>query len=66
MFRLYKVMTTKGEMSFIGKYRRDIENSNWYYYEKENGTLILFRKEHIVWVYGDCINNIIENKKGEK
>ncbi len=66
MFGLYKVMTTKGEIHFIGRYRRDLETNNWHYYEKENGTVIHFRKEHIVWIDGDCINNIIENKKGEK
>ena len=37
MFGLYKVMTTKGEIHFIGRYRRDLETNNWHYYEKENG-----------------------------
>jgi len=63
MFGLYKVMTTKGEIHFIGRYRRDLETNNWHYYEKENGEICHFRKEHMVAVFGDDAETIKKPKK---
>ena len=51
----YQIFTTNSEdpFCFVGKYRRDLETGNWHYYEKENGEICHFRKEHMVAVFGD-------------
>lgn len=59
----YKVSTIAGMVEFTGKYRRDLETNNWHYYEKEDGVVIHFRKEHIVWVDGDSVEEIMRNRK---
>ena len=60
--KAYKIMTTQGEVSFTGRYRRELETSNWHDYEKENGVVIHFRKDHIVWVAGDSVEDIKKDK----
>ena len=50
-FMKYRIVVCGNtECVFIGKFRRDIETSNWYYYEKTDGKLIHFRKEHMILV----------------
>ena len=44
------VHTTVGKIEFVGIYRRDLEVANWHYYEKADGTMLHFRKEHLVYV----------------
>lgn len=46
----YIVKTTKGEVTFRGRYRKDLETPNWHYYETSAGGMIHFRKEHIVYI----------------
>lgn len=63
----YTIHLTTGEyITFIGKYRRDLETDNWHYYEKQEGTIIHLRKEHIIYVSGDTADNIIANKPKTK
>jgi hypothetical protein len=47
------VYTTHGTFGFVGRYRRDLETKRWHYYEREDGTILHFRKSHIVAVVGD-------------
>ena len=58
----YKIVTTQGEIGFTGKYRRDLETNNWHYYEKDDGTIIHFCKEHMVAVRGDTAESIKANQ----
>lgn len=46
----YIIMTTYGEVSFIGQYRWDLKTDNRHYYQKEDGTILTFQKEHMVCV----------------
>lgn len=55
-------LTTYETIEFMGWYRRDLEANNWHYYEKANGDVIHFRKNHIVYVDGDNVESIAENK----
>jgi len=50
----YMIYTKLHDMpfAFIGKHRRDLETNNWHYYEKVDGELIHFRKEHMIAVVG--------------
>ena len=59
----YEVQTIVNSVTFFGKYRRDLETSNWHYYEKSDGEVIHFRKEHIVYVNGGTVQEIMDNKK---
>lgn len=59
----YEVQTITNNVTFFGKYRRDLETTNWHYYEKEDGKVIHFRKEHIVYVNGGTVQEIMDNKK---
>lgn len=47
------ITTTEGTITFLGKFRRDLEKPNWHYYEKPSGKLIHLRKEHMVVVVED-------------
>ena len=60
----YQIFTTSNDQSFsfVGKYRRDLETNNWHYYEKENGEICHFRKEHMVAVFGDDAETIKQSK----
>ena len=58
----YKIITTVGEIEFNGKYRRDLETNHWHYYEKDDGTICHFRKEHMVAVFGDNAESITADK----
>lgn len=37
-------------LEFIGKYRRDLEQKNWHYYEKEDGCLVHVKKDNMLAV----------------
>ena len=52
-FKAMRIVTTVGVVSFIGRYRRDLEAANWHYYETEKGDILHFRKEHMVAVLED-------------
>ena len=52
-FKTMRIVTTVGVVSFIGRYRRDLEKPNWHYYETEKGDILHFRKEHLVAVLED-------------
>ena len=58
----YQIITTEGEIKFNGRYRRDLETNNWHYYEKDDGTILHFRKEHMVFVSGDTAESIKARK----
>ncbi len=56
MYRRPKNITVHffgGKVSFNGKYRRDLETKNWHYYEKTNGRILHFKKEHMTYVEGN-------------
>lgn len=38
---------------FVGKYRRDLEKTNWHYYETEDGRMWHFRKKNMEAVCED-------------
>jgi len=40
-------------ISFVGKYRRDLEKQNWHYYEAIDGELLYIRKEYMCAVVID-------------
>jgi len=45
------ITTTNDETTtFIGEYQRAMEKPNWHYYRMEDGTLLHFRKEHMILV----------------
>jgi len=56
----YAIYTTASEdpFCFVGVYRRDLETEKWHYYEKENGEICHFRKEHMVAVFGDTAESV--------
>lgn len=59
----YTVKTINGKVTFRGRYRRDLETPNWHYYETVDGGVIHFRKEHIVYIQGGIVQEILDNKK---
>ena len=61
---LYEIYTIvrKDPFYFVGRYRRDLETNNWHYYEKDDGTIMHFRKEHMVAVFGDTAESIQANQ----
>ena len=62
----YTVKTINGKVTFRGRYRRDLETPNWHYYETADGGVIHFRKEHIVYIQGGTIQEVLDNKKDIK
>ena len=62
----YTVKTIKGKVTFRGRYRKDLETPNWHYYKTVDGVLIHFRKEHIVYIQGGTIQEVLDNKKDIK
>ena len=46
----YTIFTTTIPYQFKGKHLPDRERPNWHYYQEEDGTIIHFRKEHMVAV----------------
>ena len=52
-FKTMRIVTTVGVVTFIGRYRRDLEKTNWHYYETNKGDILHFRKEHLVAVLED-------------
>ena len=60
----YKIHLVTGKtIRFKGRYMRQLETNNWHYYEKYSGEIIHFRKEHIVYVSGGKICEVVENRK---
>ena len=52
--KLISVLVSNGEaFKFEGRYMREREKSNWHYYERVDGRIYHFRKEHIVSVIED-------------
>lgn len=49
---IYTTLETEGSepFSFIGKHLPEKERPNWHYYEREDGAIIHFRKDHMVCV----------------
>lgn len=65
-FQHLRAILTVGVVTFIGRYRRDLEAANWHYYETDAGRLVHFRKEHMVAVLeGDNINIEFTKTVGE-
>ena len=59
----YEIILSSGDsVSFTGKYRRDLETKNWHYYEKEDGVLVHFRKQHMMAVIGDNEESVLSNR----
>lgn len=54
----YTIATLYGEISFTGRYCPEIKSDSWHYYEKRNGTVIHFRKDHMVYVDGVHIEGL--------
>ena len=52
-FKTMRIVTTVGVVTFIGRYRRDLEKPNWHYYETDKGDLLHFRKDFMVAVLED-------------
>lgn len=45
-FKPMRVITSSGKtVTFLGKYRRDLEKSHWHYYETSKGDILHFRKD---------------------
>lgn len=44
----YIIWTTQGQFDFIGKHLPEKEKQNWHYYERNDGAIVHFRKEHMV------------------
>ncbi len=56
----HTIYTTVSKHEFIGKHLPDRERPNWHYYESIDGTILHFRKEHIVCV----IEKTLEEQNG--
>jgi hypothetical protein len=46
----YEITTVNGTHTFTGKHLKERETANWHYYERDNGDIYHFRKEHMVSV----------------
>ena len=56
MKKLTVVLSLDLKVTFIGKYRRDLEKPNWHYYEDKTGNIQHFRKDQMIAVLeGDNI-----------
>lgn len=58
----FHIVTICGEISFKGRYRRALETKNWHYYEREDGLLLHFRKEHLVCVMGGDVLSFLNGR----
>ena len=58
----FRIITTSGETEFRGRYCRALEAKNWHYYEREDGVLLHFRKEHMVCVIGGNILSVLNSR----
>lgn len=45
-----RIITTAGSVDFTGIHRPDLEKPNWHYYQREDGKIMHFRKEHMIAV----------------
>ena len=54
------IYTANSSFTFIGKHRPDLEKTNWHYYEKHDGGLIHFRKEHMIVVDENQTQTIVD------
>lgn len=45
-----EIMTTKGNIKFVGRYLPEREEQNWHCYEDDVGTVFYFRKIYMVCV----------------
>ena len=43
-FELLTILLSNKEVTFTGRYRRDLEKPQWHYYETEEGKIMHFRK----------------------
>lgn len=59
----FKIVTVRGAVKFRGRYRRDLEKPGWHYYERDDGIILHFRKEHMVCVIGDTSSSFKKQKK---
>ena len=46
----YRIVTTAGNADFLGVYCPELEKENWHYYRSKDGSLLHFRKEHMIYV----------------
>jgi len=51
------IVLKTGVISFLGKYRRDLEKPNWHYYETKDKDIFHFRKDQMVCVLENAKNN---------
>ena len=49
-YQIY-VCHSDDSFTFIGKYRKDLETSNWHCYETQSGGIFYFRKENLIAIY---------------
>lgn len=47
-----------GVRNFRGRYLPELETNNWHYYEKNNGRIVHFRKDQMVYVDGGTIAHV--------
>ncbi len=59
----YEIITTVGTIKFKGRIVRELETGNWHYYERDDGVILHFRKNHMVVVIGDNYESILGEKK---
>lgn len=45
-----KILLETGSVTFVGHYRRDLEKTNWHYYETALGDILHFRKDKMLAV----------------
>ncbi|MGM5482344.1 MAG: hypothetical protein ACQESF_02675 [Nanobdellota archaeon] len=50
-FKEITIVTTAEQINITAIYRRDLEATNWHYYECDDGSLLHVRKEHMVYVH---------------
>ena len=50
MYKITIFLTTGATYDFIGVHKPELQKSNWHYYEEADGTMLHFRKEHMVMV----------------
>lgn len=44
--------------TFNGRYVRELETTNWHYYEIEDGSVLHVKKDFIAWVKGNTVKTI--------
>lgn len=52
------IYTAYGKIEFFGEYLPERERPNWHYYQRTDGAILHFRKEHMVCVIEEDVEAV--------